>query len=702
MTNLKITTTRTSIPFALQKPFTLDIMPHSNSASLADVNDDGNVDMVTANNFSNNISVLLGDGRGKFMMQTTFAVGVFPQSVTVADVNDDGNMDVVSANTGSDNISVLLGDGRGNFAAQTTFTVDESPESVVVVDVNGDGKLDVVTVNSWGSNNVSVLLGDGRGSFAAQTTFAVGSIPRSVSVADVNNDGNVDMVTANEWSDNISVLLSDGRGNFTAQTIFAVGNFPVSVGVADVNGDGNADIVTANWSSDDVSVLLGDGRGGFAAQIIFAVDVDPISVSVGDVNGDSNADVVTANIRNKSISVLLGDGKGNFATQTIVAVGSSSSPSSVSVADVNGDGKADVVVTASAVSVLLSATSNNSESKGSLLINGTLQQNETLSVSNKISDADGLGASSYQWLRDGEAISEATKNTYTLEQNDVDKIISVVASYVDGKGTTENVTSSTITKVKNVNDSPTGEVTILGEPLVGRTLIANNMLTDIDGLGELKYQWQKNGEAIKGATYQTYQLTSAEYGKAISVKASYVDLQNTTESVMSNSLQITSNIDSPTTVPITKIAVTKATSGNDLLIGTDKADELSGLAGDDTLVGGLGADTLTGGKGADIFKFNKVKETGIDAKTHDTITDFKHSEKDKIDLSAIDANAKLAGDQAFTFISSAAFNKTNATGQLRFDATSKILYGSTDADTTPEFSIQLNGVKSLASSDFIL
>ena len=88
--------------------------------------------------------------------------------------------------------------------------------------------------------------------------------------------------------------------------------------------------------------------------------------------------------------------------------------------------------------------------------------------------------------------------------------------------------------------------------------------------------------------------------------------------------------------------------------------------------------------------------------TRDTITDFKHSEKDKIDLSTIDANTKLAGDQAFKFINSNSFSKTDATSQLRFDATSHILYGSTNADSKPEFSIQLNGVSSLVADDFIL
>jgi hypothetical protein len=86
-------------------------------------------------------------------------------------------------------------------------------------------------------------------------------------------------------------------------------------------------------------------------------------------------------------------------------------------------------------------------------------------------------------------------------------------------------------------------------------------------------------------------------------------------------------------------------------------------------------------------------------KTRDTITDFKHSEGDKIDLSLIDTGSTLAEDQAFTFIGTDAFS---ATGQLRFDAKTKILYGSTDADNQPEFSILLSGVKSLTIADFVL
>jgi Ca2+-binding RTX toxin-like protein len=143
------------------------------------------------------------------------------------------------------------------------------------------------------------------------------------------------------------------------------------------------------------------------------------------------------------------------------------------------------------------------------------------------------------------------------------------------------------------------------------------------------------------------------------------------------------------------------TSGNDQLTGTSGNDTLKGLGGNDTLIGGNGADKLTGGAGKDVFQFNNVKESGVTDKTRDTITDFNHKEGDKIDLSAIDANGKLAKDQAFTFIGSANFSN-DATAQLRFDAKAHVLFGSTNADKTPEFSILLTGVNELVTADFVL
>ncbi|MFZ3185740.1 MAG: calcium-binding protein [Pseudomonas sp.] len=134
------------------------------------------------------------------------------------------------------------------------------------------------------------------------------------------------------------------------------------------------------------------------------------------------------------------------------------------------------------------------------------------------------------------------------------------------------------------------------------------------------------------------------------------------------------------------------------LNGSTGNDTLIGAAGNDVLIGGAGTDNLAGGIGADRFDFNALSEMGLSS-LRDVIADFKTSEGDKIDLSTLDANAGSATtNEAFSFIGSAAFN-VNATGQLRFAG--GILYGSTDADTAAEFEIQLIGVSSLTSVDFI-
>jgi Ca2+-binding RTX toxin-like protein len=149
-------------------------------------------------------------------------------------------------------------------------------------------------------------------------------------------------------------------------------------------------------------------------------------------------------------------------------------------------------------------------------------------------------------------------------------------------------------------------------------------------------------------------------------------------------------------------------SGNDTLQGNDVNNRLVGGAGNDVLTGALGTDTLTGGLGLDrmnggggrdVFDFNRVVETGYTLATADVISGFVHG-GDRIDLSTLDANASVTGDQAFTFVGAAAFSGANAAGQLRF--ASGALYGSTDADVAAEFVIQLTGVTTLTAGDVVL
>ena len=173
---------------------------------------------------------------------------------------------------------------------------------------------------------------------------------------------------------------------------------------------------------------------------------------------------------------------------------------------------------------------------GSVTVSGTAIQGQTLTVTNTLEDADGLGAISYQWTAAGSNIVGAYGSSLTLTESQVGKKIAVVASYTDGEGHHESVNSNNTATVKNLNDLPmptTGGVTISGALKVGRTLTADNTLTDADGLGAISYQWQANSQDIDGATDREYTLTTSEKGQTITVLASYTDGHGTKENVTS-------------------------------------------------------------------------------------------------------------------------------------------------------------------------
>jgi hypothetical protein len=164
------------------------------SVAVADLNDDGVPDLVTANAFlqngflqrdSGDVSVLLGNGDGTFLPQMRFAVGGMPYSVVVADLNADSVPDLVTANKGSGDFSVLLGVGDGTFLPQTRFATRVTPYSMAVADLNDDNVLDLVTATR---RVVYVLLGVGDGTFLPERLFVAGSEPRAVAVADLNGD----------------------------------------------------------------------------------------------------------------------------------------------------------------------------------------------------------------------------------------------------------------------------------------------------------------------------------------------------------------------------------------------------------------------------------------------------------------------------------------------------------------------------------
>lgn len=240
--------------------------PTSYSASLyptslttADFNNDGHLDLAVPNgNTANTISVLLGSGTGTFGAPTNFPVGTCPcgnSCVKSTDIDADGNIDLLVANQNSNDVSVLFGNGSGSFSTPVNYGVGNSPWSIELADFNNDTYIDIATSNQ-NSNNVSILLGNSIGSFSLSTNYSVGNLPEQLKIADYDLDGKLDIATSDRNSNQISVLKGTGLGTFNTAITFSTAPGPFALCNGDFNNDGNIDIATSNYTSSNISILL--------------------------------------------------------------------------------------------------------------------------------------------------------------------------------------------------------------------------------------------------------------------------------------------------------------------------------------------------------------------------------------------------------------------------------------------------------------
>lgn len=378
------------------------------SIAVADLNGDGNADVVTANVCSGDcpngsVSVLLGRGDGSFGAAVQYpSGGSNATSIVVADVNGDGKLDLVVANCGAANldacqtggdavVGVLLGNGDGTFQTASVYDSGwQGAYSVVVADVNGDGKPDLLVAQIGGDNNgngaVSVLLGNGGGTFRSAVVYQAGGWGTySVAAGDVNGDGKPDLLVANACANpekcsysSAGVLLGNGDGTFQPVVLYDSGGASyTTVAVADLNHDGKLDLVLT--TADDavgsgggsVSVLRGTGDGTFQPAVAYDLGGDGAwALVVADVNGDGNPDVVVAG--GSTVSVLLGNGDGTLQGEVSYDSGGSSTDS-VAMADVNGDALSDILV-----GICANSGCGNGDAVGVLLHIGTAPTATTL------------------------------------------------------------------------------------------------------------------------------------------------------------------------------------------------------------------------------------------------------------------------------------------------------------------------------------
>ncbi|MBH5318476.1 VCBS repeat-containing protein [Paenibacillus sp. GSMTC-2017] len=349
-----------------------------NATDVGDFNKDGLPDLVTANSYENQVSILLNDRSGLYQ-EKQYPVGIKPSDVAVGDLNGDNIVDIVTANSGdgasdihSSTVSVLVGQAGGEFKSTVTYNVyinsvdynTFTPSSVTIGDFNKDSFKDLAVTNRDSLTNehhIVLLLGeapqsDGTLIYSEPIPIRVGYEPSSITSGDTNGDGNLDFIITHSNEGKVSILTNNGNLMSMSTTEYPIGNNPRTSVIGDMNGDGHPDIVAVTTGdSAGISILQGDGQGSFTSAVKFkascpnsyvpALD-DPYSLALADLDGDGDLDLAAGCSEATQVSILLNESTGSvLSLQAAVRYAVQGSYSQVAIADFNSDNKLDVVAT---------------------------------------------------------------------------------------------------------------------------------------------------------------------------------------------------------------------------------------------------------------------------------------------------------------------------------------------------------------------
>ena len=575
---------------------------NNNDLSLADFNDDENLDIFVDN------SIRFGNGDGTFDEAIT-PIPVEPYSRTTysinaaEDFNGDGFDDIVvrrSSYAGapfydSSYGSILFGNGDGTFGNEIELSSYSNPDAAIG-DFNGDGFADVaISDNVYVFNDgyfqvensrISLLLNNNDGTFRDVVRTEIRSRNSILVVADLNNDEIDDVVTQE------AVHLADGDGTFSEPILFdePLASPPISSGnvtaaAGDFNGDGNIDLATADTAydrGDRVSILLGNGNGTFSEGVSLSVSLGISEINVSDYNNDAIADLSVSNDRENSVSVFQGNGNGTFQNAVKFAAGDGASD--LATGDLNNNGSQDLLVVnqfSSDVSVLLNNntttpvntppeattdsfnTDENQIITGNVLTNDSDAEGDSLVVTSIDGNSDNIGTQIT--LASGVLLTLNSNGTFSYDPNSV-------FDDLDSGETASDSFTYTISDGNGGSDTATVNITING---------VGNMITGTTG-----------NDTLNGTS-----------GDDIFNSIAGNDLLR---GFGGNDL-LEDEIGSDTLI---------GGNGNDTLISGGDNDRLRGGNGDDVLDGGEGNDTLIGGGQSDRFILRNEEGT-------DTIRDYR-------------------------------------------------------------------------------
>lgn len=300
----------------------------------ADFDGDGDLDLVTANNSSDDLTVLLNDGSGDFTVTSQFEAAL-PEKLAPADFDNDGDVDlaVIVYDTtesgtpqGKFGVQIFSNDGNGEFMLGA-FVPTDTPEftavaDFTVADFDGDNDMDIIAGSGNGDTIYSVMMNDGNGDFQATEFSILSADPENspafdrITSGDIDNDGDVDVVATIDGTQEISLLtlVNDGTGLFTlGQTFYS--EYPGPVVASDFDDDGDIDIITSSVNPYGINLFKNDGSGFFAIDtnesMVMTYLETPTSLNAADLNNDGKNDLIVSSGGQSGIWVILQAGTEN-------------------------------------------------------------------------------------------------------------------------------------------------------------------------------------------------------------------------------------------------------------------------------------------------------------------------------------------------------------------------------------------------------